>query len=86
MFKDYTSNTDKFSKCFTSDGNFDIQFKKWQKVFKKSLYACFRKIRIKNKQNNSKIDLLMNNKRKILKKKNLTESAREEIEKKMILK
>ena len=43
-FKDYTSNTDMFTKCFLTDEDINNQFKKWQKRLQKSFHACFRKI------------------------------------------
>ena len=45
-FKMFTSNTNLFSKCFESDESIDIQFNRWKRKLIKSLYACFRKIRI----------------------------------------
>ena len=63
-FKEYTSNTNMFSKCFLTDENIIDQFKNWQKKLKKSFHICFRKIRIigKNKVL-SKMDHLMNEKK-----------------------
>ena len=70
-FKEFTTNTNMFSKCFLSEDNFENQFKKWQKVFQKSLHACFRKIRVKDRVKVSNIVILMNKKKDILKKDNL---------------
>ena len=70
-FKEFTTNTNKFSKCFLSEENFENQFKKLQKVFQKSLHACFRRIRVKDRVKVSNIDILINKKKDILKKDNL---------------
>ena len=51
----------------------EVQFKRWQQQFQKSLHANFRKVRISEhkRKNPSKLDMLMNKKKIILKKKNI---------------
>ena len=45
-FLEYTTYTDMFTKCFTSQKDLEHKFNTWQSKFQKSLYACFRKIRV----------------------------------------
>ena len=82
QFKDFTTNTDKFTKCFSSNELFEVQFKRWQRQFQKALHANFRKIRHTKVDTKkvSKIDILMNKKKDILKNKNINSKDREEIE------
>ena len=71
-FYKFTSRDTRFSKCFSPmDESVDIQFRKWQRVFDKTVHACFLKIRIKENStlNPSEIDKLLNEKRMIMKKK-----------------
>ena len=71
-FYKFTSRDTRFSKCFSPmDESVDIQFRKWQRVFDKTIHACFRKIRIKENStlNPSEIDKLLNEKRMIMKRK-----------------
>ena len=74
QFFEYTSKTTMFTKCFESkEDGINANFAKWQTKFQKSLYACFKKVRVKQSDNKtSKIDDLMNQKKIILKKKNIT--------------
>ena len=67
---------------FLTNETLDIQFGKWQRQFKKSLYANFRKVRIsENKiRDPSKLDILMDKKKTILKKKNLLPQDMKEVE------
>ena len=68
QFKEFTSKNTILSECFMT--SVDVQFRKWQRKFKKSLYACFRKVRVRNKEiNMSLIDRLMKEKSDILRKK-----------------
>ena len=73
QFKQYTTITDKFSRCFETEELFDIQFKRWQRLLQKALHKNFRKIRIKDSDSKkpTKIDALMSQKNEILKKKHL---------------
>ena len=81
-FKDFTTNTNRFTKCFQSEETFEIQFQRWQRQLQKALHANFRKIR--HKENDHKklqhIDVLMNKKKDILKKKNLDMKDKDDIE------
>ena len=55
-----------------------IQFKRWQRKLNKSIHACFRKVRLKEKEP-SNIDILMNEKQGLLKKKKKSEADLEKI-------
>ena len=80
-FKQKTSNTDMFSKCFIGEETIDVQFKRWKRRLQKALYSSFRKVRIKDRENKlSNLDILMNKKKAILKKKTLTEKDKREID------
>ena len=57
----------------------DIQFKRWQRKLNKSIHACFRKVRLKEKEP-SKIYILMNEKQGLLKKKTKSDADLEKIE------
>ena len=82
-FKEKTSNTNQFTKCFEGEETIDIQFKKWHRRLLKALHTSFRKIRIKDRgeKKNSKMDLIMEKKKVILKKGNLNYKDRQEINK-----
>ena len=81
-FKIFTNNTDKFTKCFASNEAFEVQFKRWQTLFQKALHANFRKIRRKDDDPKkvNKLDILINKKKEILKKKNPNITYKEEID------
>ena len=81
-FKIFTNNTDKFTKCFASNEAFEVQFKRWQRLFQKALHANFRKIRHKDDDPKkvNKLDILINKKKEILKKKNPNITDKEEID------
>ena len=80
-FKEYTSKSDILSKCFTTQDTLEAQFKKWQKVFNKCMHACFRKIRVtETEKKKSKLDILMQNKKNILKKKEISKEDNDKIE------
>ena len=81
-FWEYTSKTIMFTKCFESkDKGIVANFERWQTKFQKSLYACFRKIRVKNVEpKHSKMDVLMNEKKKISKKKIISEDDKEKLD------
>ena len=69
-FKEYTSSSNTLSKCFSTDEPINIQFSKWMTKFRKALHACFRKIRVtENKKKMSNINILMMEKKDIMKKK-----------------
>ena len=80
-FKEFTSRTNTLSKCFESDEEVNIQFQRWQNRFNKALHACFRKVRTTNKEKKmSKIDLLMTEKKNIIKKKILSVEDKKKID------
>ena len=71
-FGEKTTNTNVFSKCFESDESINIQFKRWHRRLVKALHRSFREIRIKDDQKKqSQVDILLNKKRVLLKKKEL---------------
>ena len=75
MFCTFTSKDNRFSKCFLScEESVDIQFKRWQRKLNKSIHACFWKVRLKEKEP-SKIDILINEKQGLLKKKTKSDDA-----------
>ena len=46
-FKEITSNSSKFSDCFSGDLPFEQQIASWTKVLRRSIYKCFQKIKIR---------------------------------------
>ena len=82
QFKDFTTNTNRFTKCFSSNESFEIQFKRWQRLFQKALHANFRKIRHIEDDNShlSNVDVLMNKKKDLLKKKVKNQKDLEDME------
>ena len=84
LFKDYTSKEKSLSNCFRNNETLNTQFNKWQKLFNKALYACFRRIRIPSKEKKvSEIDVLMEEKRKVIRKKNHDIKIVEELDKQL---
>ena len=72
-FFEYTSNTTMFTNCFSSNKPLDHKFKPWQSKFKKSLHACFRKVRRNESDSKpSKINNLINEKKQLLKQASLS--------------
>ena len=73
-FKDLTTNTNRFSKCFVTQETLDVQFKRWQRQLQKALHVNFKKVRCKDEDDPklSKIDILMEEKKIILNKKHLS--------------
>ena len=71
LFKDLTTKTTEFSKCFENDLNFEEQANNWKKVLKSHFYKAFKKVRVSNKNRipKSEIQELME-KRKTLRKRN----------------
>ena len=82
QFKEFTNNTDRFTKCFSTNETFEVQFRRWQRQFKKSLHANFRKVRIKDNTDRkpSDIDILMNKRKVILQKRKLNPKDLKDIE------
>ena len=81
VFKNLTSNTDEFTKCFDNDLKIEEQSTKWRKVLDSYFYKSFKKIRIsgKVKKENSEIHDLMNRRRSLKKKQVLEENEEQEI-------
>ena len=82
-FFHFTSEESMFTKCFkNSYEGIEIQFNRWQRLFTKALFACFRKVRITDDKNPklSNIDALMNERKIIMKHKNLTEDDQARVE------
>ena len=81
-FRVKTTNTDKFSNCFLSEESINTQFDRWHRKLFKALHTSFKKIRIKDKyeKKTTNIDILMTQKRNILKKKVLDQNDKEDIE------
>ena len=81
-FFSYTSKTDMFTQCFKSSDQGIVKiFDKWQSKFQKALYACFRKVRVTDSESKpSKIDDLINEKKKILKQKYISDLEEEKID------
>ena len=73
QFQEFTTNTDRFTKCFTTDEPFEVQFSRWKRQFQKALHANFRKVRVKEDKDKklSDLDIMLNKKKTILKKKNI---------------
>ena len=59
-FKDHTTNTTKFTKCFTVNGDVQKEGKLWLKTLKSTIHRCFKKVRITQKKKDDiqeKLDL-----------------------------
>ena len=76
-FKEKTTNTKSFTQCFESDESNKIQFQRWKIKLVKAFLASFKKIRVNDndKKKPSDIDVLLNKKKTILKKKNMDEGV-----------
>ena len=74
IFYEFTSKNNMFSNCFRNqDEDINVQFKRWQRIFTKSIHACFRKVRIQDdKKKPSKMDELMSQRKIILRQKMLS--------------
>ena len=81
-FKDKTTNTARFSQCFKGQENIEVRFKRWKRRLIKALYTSFQKIRIKegNDKKLSNMDILMGEKKTILKKKELSREDKDKID------
>ena len=77
IFREATSNTDQFSKCFMSDDDVKVQGKRWMKLLQNTIKKSFTKIRIRNKPYNDKnnIQKKMKERQEILKKVRNAKSA-----------
>ena len=71
LFKDKTSNTDEFSKCFNNSKNIEEQICQWRRVLNTFCKMVFKKIRINTKKKmkplSSEIISLINQRNKLLK-------------------
>ena len=59
-FKKETTNTCKFTNCFTKEGDVQREGKKWLKTLQSTIHHCFRKIRVTQKKKDDlqqKLDL-----------------------------
>ena len=80
-FYEFTSNEGRFTNIMKSnDMSVDVQFKRWKHMFEKSINACFRKIRVKEKVKLSVIDTLMEEKKVILKQKVVSNENQRKVE------
>ena len=64
LFKEKTSNTNKFSRCFTDNGNIDKEGKKWLKTLLRTIHTSFKKVRI-TKQRKDKVQIQIDERKKI---------------------
>ena len=81
LFKILTSNTNDFTDCFSNNLSFEEQTTKWRQVLETYFKKSFKKIRITNKQSkkNSQIGILMERRRTMNKKDDLTDKDEEEL-------
>ena len=49
-FKKKTSNPGLFSNIFKMNSSFESQISKWSKTLKRTLFACFKKVRLSSKK------------------------------------
>ena len=77
LFKEATTNTDKFSKCFKKDGDIKVQGQKWMKLLQNSIKKSFTKIRIRKNNKKDEMQEKMKERKDILKKIHNSKSATE---------
>ena len=66
LFKHCTTNTKRFTMCFTQSANFSEQIKKWERNIKSCIFKCFPKIRSrKRKFCESKVGKLLEQRKQI---------------------
>ena len=53
IFKSKTSNTKKFSSCFTENGDVKREGQKWMKSLRSTISSCFKKVRITKKRSDT---------------------------------
>ena len=81
VFHEFTSKEGRFTSAFSScEESIDVQFKSWKRILNKSIHACFRKIRLRDSRKETDIEQLMNVKRNILKKRNISREEEEKVE------
>ena len=70
-FLEYTTNTNMFTNCFLSDKKLDHKFNTWKSKLQKSLYTCFKRVRVVEADPKlTHIDDLMTDKKDLFKQKN----------------
>ena len=71
-------NTQQTQTCllivFSSDKELDHKFNTWKSKFQKSLYACFKRVRVEADPKPTHIDDLMTDKKELFKQKNFISS------------
>ena len=77
VFKETTTNTNKFSKCFEEDNDIKVQGKKWMKLLQNSIRTSFTKIRIRKRYKKDELQEKINLRKEIMKKIKNTNSATE---------
>ena len=80
-FKNLTSNTNEFTRCFEDDSPFETQAAKWRKLLNSFFHKSFKKVRITNKpkKKHSNISILLSKRSHLKKKDELNEKEEEEI-------
>ena len=57
-FREETTNTNKFTCCFSQNGDIEKEGKKWMKTLKSTIQKCFKKVRVtKKKKDNIQMQL-----------------------------
>ena len=79
QYRERTTHCDKFTRCFTKDGDIVEEGKKWMKEIDKTIKSCFKKIRIRpnHKGKQSDIQKKLEERKNILKQLSSTNSMRE---------
>ena len=80
VFKEVTTNTNKFTKCFEVGDDIKVQGKKWMKLLQNSIKQTFTKIRIRKNYKKDETQEKIELRRHILKKIHNTNSAAERFE------
>ena len=82
QYREKTTHTDKFTRCFTKDGDIAEEGKKWMKEVNKTIKSCFKKIRIRpnHKRKQSDGQKKLEERKNILKRLSSTNSKREKHE------
>ena len=57
LFKNLTTNTTDFSKCFENNLKFEEQAAEWKKVLNEYFHKAFKKVRLSNKNRVKRSDL-----------------------------
>ena len=65
-FQELTTNTKRFTTCFSSSESFPVQIKKWEKSLKSCIFQCFPKIRSKKRKfSESKVGKLLEERKRL---------------------